>query len=343
MSTDAGRRSRLLSVKLRTLVREHLGCTDDEVGRSEVFGGGAALIGADSTWILFDAEARPSLGAALAWVSKNGRGDGSSVDSSSSGVSPVHLLVEHGSGLLARRAALFDAPVTVWHVAERMLLPAVPEPYPLSGPTSPDHLAFVDIIASAGADPMVEHGVVTGEVRGLEICRVVDDPTTGTTRLEVGMGAHDREAFAMVHGDVPTTEALARVVAAVLPHREPGADPHPFNQFAAERLLRWRVCREPAMVGCATLAPAEPPVARTNVKDAVPCVALGTTRDGDDPVTVVFAHGVDLDVVPFAVDAAAYHGTGSVLVATRSKDAVGIIERMAGTTRIPVRFGSVPG
>ena len=51
---------------------------------------------------------------------------------------------------------------------------------------------------------VVEHGVVTGEVRGLEVCRVVDDRTTGDgVRLEVGVGAHDREAFAIIHGDVP--------------------------------------------------------------------------------------------------------------------------------------------
>ena len=59
----------------------------------------------------------------------------------------------------------------------------------------------------------------SGEVRGLEVCRVVDDPHTGAVRLEVGVGAHDREAFAIVHGDVPTTEALAGVVRAVAEHR----------------------------------------------------------------------------------------------------------------------------
>ena len=31
-------------------------------------------------------------------------------------------------------------------------------------------------------------------------------------RVEVGVGRHDREAFAMVHGDLPTAEALASVV-----------------------------------------------------------------------------------------------------------------------------------
>ncbi len=59
-------------------------------------------------------------------------------------------------------------------------------------------------------------------MRGLEVCRVVDDPATGAVRLEVGVGAHDREAFAIMHGDVPTVEALAGVVRAVAEHRRTG-------------------------------------------------------------------------------------------------------------------------
>ena len=69
---------------------------------------------------------------------------------------------------------------------------------------------------------VVEHGVVTGEVRGLEVCRVVDvDDGGGRVRLEVGVGPHDREAFAIIHGDVPTRAALAGVVAAVAAARRP--------------------------------------------------------------------------------------------------------------------------
>ena len=69
---------------------------------------------------------------------------------------------------------------------------------------------------------MVEHGVVTGEIVGLEIARIElsDD---GDARLEVGVGRHDREAFAMIHGDLPTAAALAAVVDEVRSHRRAGA------------------------------------------------------------------------------------------------------------------------
>ena len=323
MSTDAERRSRLLSLKLRALVRDHLGLDGDAAGSAHVFSPGAAFVTPDATWLLVDGDASRSLGGSLAWAAAHDL--------------PVNILVERDSGVLARRAAFFETPVNVWHVDDRVLLPAVAEPYP--SPVSPpdSHRAFVPVIEDAGADAVIEHGVVVGEVRGLEMCRVVDDATSGEARLEVGMGAHDREAFAMVHGDMPTSEALRSVIESVRVHREEGAPAHPFNQFGAERLHRWRALRDPALVGCTVLAPADPPVVRTNVKDAVPCAAVGTGANGATE-TVVFVNGVDLDVVPFALDAAAYHGSSRAVVALRQRDMVPSMERMARAARLAVEF-----
>ena len=103
------------------------------------------------------------------------------------------------------------------------------------------------LIAAGGATPAIEHGVLVGEVRGLEVCRVVTDAATGDTRLEVGIGQHDREAFQMLHGDVPTVEALAKVVAAVEPHRQHGAAPHPLNRLGQEQALRATADRRPGV------------------------------------------------------------------------------------------------
>lgn len=317
--TDSDRRSVLLSLKLRALVRDHLGLDADPDGQSLPFALGAAFATDAATWILIDGPAERSLGPVLAWSKSAGK--------------PVQLLVERDSGVLARRAQLFGAPVTVWHVEDRALLPAVPEPWPAPVPVDPRHLQFDELIRSAGADPLVEHGVVIGEVRGLEMCRVVDDPVTGEVRLEVGMGRHDREAFSMVHGDLPTEEALRQVIDAVLPHRSEGADPHPFNQFGAERLMRWRAMQEPSMIGFRSLSPDQPPVPRTNVKDAVPCVARGVDGEGNE-ATVVFVHGVDLDVVPFAVDASRCAGTERAVIVARSRDIVPAISSMAESARV---------
>lgn len=323
---DAERRSRLLSLKLRALVRDHTG--GDDSGDAAMFALGAALVRNDAVWMLVDGESERSLGATLAWASTH------------AGSRAVRMLVERDSGVLARRAAQFDADVEIWHVDERSLLPAIADPHLPRVKARPEHLAFADVIEAAGATVVVEHGVVVGEVAGLELCRVVDDATTGETRLEVGMGAHDREAFAMVHGHLPAPEALRQVIDSVAPHRVVGAPQHPFNQFAAERLLRWLALDVPSSIGFESLAPVEPPVVRRNLKDAVPCAARGTMRDGRDTVAV-FASGVDLDVVPFAVDVADREGVDDVAVVLRARDVVPSIERLAALTRRSVAIVTI--
>lgn len=330
MPADHERRSRLLSLKLRALVRDHLGLAGEPSGTPHVFAPGAAFVTDSAAWFLVDGDSSRCLGPVLAWCGANDI------------TVPVRILTESHGGIVARRAGQFDVDVTVWQVDERSIAPVGPEAHlPFLGP-SPSHLAFASLIESAGADVVIEHGVVLGEVRGLELCRVVDDAATGETRLEVGMGAHDREAFAMVHGEVPTEEALRRVIEAVLPHREQGAPPHPFNQFGAERLLRWNALQDPAAVGCSSLAPAEPPVVRTNLKDAVPCAAIGLDADGAT-VAVTFAIGMDLDALPFALDTADRLGASRAVLALRSRDFSRSVRALAGRARASlslVEFGS---
>src|SRR5690606_10461756 len=99
-------------------------------------------------------------------------------------------------------------------------------------------------------------------------------------RLAVGVGAHDREAFAMVHGDRPTREALADVVTTVSAVRDTAVPAHPLNRLGAERFLRWQLEQDPGAIELASVVPVEPPVARVNLKDATPCAAIGRRRDG---------------------------------------------------------------
>jgi len=214
----------------------------------------------------------------------------------------------------------------------------VAEPLPVPPAPSPAHLALTDTILAGGAVAAVEHGVVTGEVRGLEVCRVVDDPATGAVRLEVGVGAHDREAFTIMHGDVPTVEALSGVVRAVAEHRRPGAAQHPLNHLVPERLVRWQLEQDPGLLGLVAVRPAEPPVPRPNVKDRMPCVAVGEHADGRS-VLLVCSVGVDLDLVPYALDArataaAATPGVelGEVWLVAPPRDLVPVTAELAGMT-----------
>ncbi len=329
----ASRRSRLIGVKLRALVRDHL--ADDSVPEASEFAPGAALLHDGAAWIFLDELPGRRLGASLAWALR-------------AGASSLHVVAEFDTGVLARRAAEFEIPVSVWHADGRTLLPAVAEPLAPPMPARAEHERFRALIIEGGAEPLVEHGVLFGEVRGLEVCRVVDDPDLHVTRLEVGVGAHDREAFQILHGDVPTAESLSRISAIVAAQRQLGSPKHPLNRLAAERFLRWRIEQDPSLVGAASVSHAPPPVPRVNLKDPEPCVAHGVDHDGGAMV-VVCVSGVDLDTVPYAVDARlaaeatepGVDGGGRLVVALPTRDRVRVTEEIADRLARLLEFVSI--
>ncbi len=346
------RRQRLLGAQLRGLVGEHLGTSID--AEPNGFGAGAALVLDGVAWVLIDGAGDRRLGAALAWAVRN--------DASS-----MHVIAAEGGATLARRASGFSYPISVWFPEARTLLPIVAEPQPASPPPAESHLALTDLIERAGATPHVEFGVVTGEVRGLEVCRVVDEPTTGNFAelsdvptvapppsadelasrvaardadgviLEVGVGANDREAFQLLHGHIPTLEALAGVVAAVSDHRSLAARQHPLNRMAQERFLRWQVQQDPARLGLVSLEPLEPPVPRQSMKHAEPCAALGIEPNGST-TAVVFSSGVDLDAVPFVADLSLglVDEVDRILIAALERDLLPITRDLAAHLARPV-------
>jgi hypothetical protein len=320
----AARRSRLNGVKLRALVRDHLGV--DQVPDASEFAPGSALLVDGTAWVLLADQPGSRLGAALLWSMRNE-------------ADRLGVIAEEATGLLARRAGAFAPPIEVWHAEGRTLLPAVPEPLMVSRPAPAHHESFRELITKGGAVPSVEHGVLVGEVRGLEVCRVVDDPHLETTRLEVGVGAHDREAFQMLHGDVPTIESLARIVETVAQHRRVGAPQHPLNRLAAERFVRWRIVEDPSLVGMTAVVPVAPPTPRANLKDPVPCVAIGEGSDGRH--VIVCSVGVDLDLVPFAADAVFAHHGDRVMFVLPERDRVPATEQLAAAMRVPVAFATL--
>jgi hypothetical protein len=203
-----------------------------------------------------------------------------------------------------------------------------------------EHEAFRDMIVEGGATPVMEHGVLRGEVNGLEVCRVVTDEFTGAFRLEVGVGAHDRETFQLLHGDRPKVEALAGVVEAVAPHRRPGAAGHPLNRLARSRAVRARLMADPSLIGATSVAPVDPPVPRTNVKDDPPCVALALI--GGRPTTVVCSAGVDLDVIPYAADARLVTGAERCIVVVPAGDDLRIQYDLAALLAEPIVIVALP-
>ena len=251
------------------------------------------------------------------------------------GAERLDLLVEDCAGLLARRAGEFDDPPAVWWVQGRELHPV--EPAAVDEPVLVDE-ADVDLAASlrdAGADVVVEHGVVSGEVLGLEVARVVDG------RIEVGVGRHDREAFAMIHGDLPPAEALATVVDAVRGQPPPGRRRSPAHAAGAGAMAARR--RAPA-----TRAGRR---RRARAPRGAPAAAerqghVAVARRGGQPGASVVACsvGIDLDLVPYAADARlAVDPDARLVLVVPERDAHPVTRALAERLRRPAEVVAVAG
>jgi hypothetical protein len=166
---------------------------------------------------------------------------------------------------------------------------------------TPDVAAFVPVIEQAGADPVIEEGILRAEVLGLEVARVVAG-LAGPT-LDVGVGHHDREARAeLADLQARPVDGLAGIVATVRGLRVPGVAAHPANQLAPERWLRSVVVAHPELAGVESLEVTPSPIVRRDLRDRAPAPAVGTGAGGQ-AVVVVCSVGVDPDLVPLAADA----------------------------------------
>ncbi len=130
------------------------------------FGTGAAMLSGRAAWVLVteadvvDIASGRGLGAAIIWAHR-------------ADATELTVFAEGGAGVMARRAGEFDLPIRVVAASGADVSDAVPAATsPVLAP-DPAHLELVATIAEAGAEPVVEHGVVIGEVCGLEVCRVV--------------------------------------------------------------------------------------------------------------------------------------------------------------------------
>ena len=335
-SSHSSHASRLARVRLRALVGTQHASIDAEPSE---FGAAVGLVVDNVAWVLVTARHERSLGPAVIWALRNS-------------ATALKLFTDERAGDLARSAAHFNFAIEVFAVdasgAVQLAMPTQVEKLEVG---IADEM-FAEFIKSAGAEVVREHGVLSGEVCGLEVCRVVrgsgDDSSevgergvAGESQLEIGVGAHDRETFKLLHGQTATIESLRKVVAEVAARRVVGTGVHPLNQLARERMLRHYVCQSPQLVGAEFLQPAQPPLLRTNLKDTVPCCAMGVTTTGEK-IVVIFSVGVDPDVVSFGADARGQLNPSAELIfALPTRDIVSAVERVAQLLRRPARFVGV--
>lgn len=320
----------LLQAKCKALVRARWG---DVVNAATSSGlpGGAGLVADGTVWYLAEDEPSRSLGAALAWSQRQGGAD-----------ADLHLLTTGAAGTLARRAALFDRSVTVWPIEGTTLAaePAGPEPLAPEPPLDPAHEAMRVVFEKAGAEAVVEGGVLRAEVLGLEVARVdVDDDGA---HLAVGVGKHDREAQREVRGRNQGFDELFEVVRIVAEHRVAEGAGHAAFHLSPERWLRSVVVRRPELVGAASLEAVPSPVVREDLRQAAAAPAAGVDADGG-AVLVVCSVGTDVDLVPSAGDAWRRDGREPRLVfCIPEHDDHRMTRDLVGALRVPAEIRTVP-
>ena len=301
MTVDAEQRSRLLRTKLVALTRgsrasDGFDAPEGDLATDAVRVGAITAVRLDDTaYTLAETASAGALASAMLWAHRQG-------------ATRVVLFADDHPGDLARWAGYFHlggGPVDVRAVvgAGSESATASPMPAAASAPDAPD--ALLEQLRDAGLEVVVEHGVVRGELLGLEVARLVVWPSEhggdDELHLEAGVGRFDRDAVAAAHPDEAPAEALARAVHAVRAHRYQGAPAHPIQMLSRERWLRADLIADPARIGARRLAPISMTTEADGLRDAHPAAAAGVDLDGR-PLVVVCSSGVDLALVPLAAD-----------------------------------------
>lgn len=330
MTADEARLAGLVEAKLRAIVGRLTGEPGDAIDTVVSLREGAgAIVGARAV-AYFPAGARSPLGAALAWVG------GLPVDT-------LDLVVDGDAAPVARAArGCAPAPV-VWTTRGADLVPVESPGAGTARDAPAEALALAPTIEAAGAEVVVEHGVVFAEIAGLEVARAVIG-ADGTAELRVGVGIYDQEAHAVLHAGRAGTERLRSVVDQVLAHRRAGAPPHPLNRLARSRWLLAMLSAAPELVGLASISTPLPPLEpRQGLHVARPAAAAGRTPSGA-PALVVCGNGIDLELVPTTAELLGRDITpppAEALLVLAEGDAHPAIERMARWLAVPARVHTV--
>lgn len=302
---------------MRALARDQLDRSDG-VDHDAPWG---AALDTDGVWtMLLDVSPDRSFGHALILAARH---DASSID----------LLVDReDAASVARRAQLFLPEPTVWAIDDTSLTRAVAAERPVTTPPvlEPSIAAALDV---PDVVITVEHGVVTGECRGVEIARVTG--LGDEQRVDVGVGAYDQGAFAVMNADLSPDESLQSVLAQVLEHRTRGAEPHPINRLVRERWLRSELVEDPTPVGVDSLVPIPGVTLREGLYEIAPAFALS---EGDERVVVACSVGIDLDLVPAAAEVAARENADRIVLVLPERDQHAVTKSLADRCRLPITF-----
>jgi hypothetical protein len=318
------RRPALIAAALQALARDHRNISDSAV---IPFPGGAGIHDASGSFVWLDEQPERLLGAAIALHLRKATNRLDIV------LPDVHRKL---APTVARRAAQWNIPIDVFSLEGTSLETVQPQPADAEADCEFDSDQFRAVISEAGAEVVIEHGVLTGEVAGLEVCRVVFEEEW---RLRVGVGSQDREAFHMLHGDAPALESLVRVVEFVQLYRRPSADPHPLNRLSPERWMRSTfLADESHALGVVTQMSGVLP--RGSMSDAAPSFAV-QERNGAR-VLLAFTTGTDLGAVVDAADHAEWSAhrneVSEIIVVVDGRNRLPVLDVIAERSVRPMRI-----
>ncbi len=325
-----GRREVLLQAKCKALVRQRWGDLVDRGAVASLPGGAAIAVDGD-VWVLAEEHPERALGAGLAWATRHGSAGGT-----------IRMMTTGAAGLLARRAGLFARRIEVWPIVGTRLAEVAAVPTPLLPEPSLDPAVepLRALFDQAGAEAVVEGGILRAEVRGLEVARGEVD--ADGPHLAVGVGKHDREAQREVHGREQGFDELFEAVRIVAEHRVADGEGHAAFHLSPERWLRSIVVRRPDLVGGKQLREVPSPVARGDLRRAATAPAAGHDEDGE-AILVVCSVGTDVDLVPSAADAWLADGRKPRLVfCIPENDDHRMTRDLIAALRVPAELRTVP-
>ena len=247
----------------------------------------------------------------------------------------INIILDEPDPLLLHQALGLHSDIRFWVVEKDQLIPH-PESKTAEKPEKPvANETAVSLLLENGCDVIREHDAVRGEIKGLEVARIIKD-FDNESNVQIGVGHYDQEAHKLVDWGESPDEKLARVVSEVHQHRNKEAQPHPLNRVARPQWLISEMIASPEIVGLDEAWHLPSPENAKAITETTPAAALGKIRD--QVILVVASVGLDLKAVPIASGLSVTTEPDEIWMVLPEKDKHPALLRQAEHLKTPTHF-----
>lgn len=191
-----------------------------------------------------------------------------------------------------------------------------------------------ELIDGAGVTLVSDHGAATIEYLGLEIGRITG--IGDEQRLDVGVGAYDQGAFAVMNPGLDNAESLYVVLNQIRETRNAQAAPSPIKRMSKHRWVLAELIAEPQLLDLDELVAVESYKARGGIEDESVALAVGISKADQSKTIVGVISGIDLLSVVAMVDIAILHGCDKAILVTQRKDRHNALSELSAVA--PINF-----